>query len=101
MHIATQRFKYTVSLLQFFHRLFLLCFYESFVDLAADFSVFNLCISCSLSIFHLFGPLFTTSLFSLTSFLTSHPFSYQYFVHSYLCLLSTLFSCLLFLCIPL
>lgn len=59
---ANKKSTYPVSPLQFFAD-FLLCFHESCVDLAAAFSVFNLCISCSWSIFHLFSSLFTISLF--------------------------------------
>lgn len=80
---------------------FLLCFCGSCVDLADDFSVFDLCISCSISVFHLFGPLFTISLFFSGLFPhPSHPFSYRYFMHSYLCLLSIPFAAYFFFAFP-
>lgn len=72
--------------LSFLAHCFLFCFRGSCVDLAAKFSIFNLCISCSIPIFHLFGPLFMISLFFSGLF----PYNPSFFVSVFYTLLSLL-----------
>lgn len=79
----------------FFFADFLLCFHESCVDLTADFSVFNLCISCSWSIFHLFGPLFTISLF-FSDLISHETFFFLSVFYAFLSLLALYSIFLLF-----
>lgn len=76
-----RRFNHPALLFQFLVHCFLCCFHGSCVDLAAISSVLNLCISCSVSIFHLLCSNFTSSLFSLSFSLIADPFLYQYFMH--------------------